>query len=154
MLHRQAINVWLSIFDHELNIKYFHVECVVVCAETNCCVTKTLSLTNLPLIGMVFCSFLFLHFVCMLFKWECVVLQGSALPTWITLFEYKDESGMWRFENFSSRKLSSHNVFYMECIQNIEKLKSYDNVSGDCAYKYVCNGCEDEQMLYTYSIKK
>ena len=61
---------------------------------------------------------------------------------------------MWRFENFSSRKLSSHNVFYMECIQNIEKLKSYDNVSGDCAYKYVCNGCEDEQKLYTYSIKK
>ena len=42
----------------------------------------------------------------------------------------------------------------MEYIQNIVKLKSYDYVSGDCDYKYVCNACEDEQKLYTYSIEK
>ena len=32
--------------------------------------------------------------------------------------------------------------------------KSYDNVSEDCDYKSVCNGCEDKQKLYTYSVKK
>ena len=62
MLHRQAINAWLTRFDHKLNIKYFHVECVVVCAETNCCVTKTLSLPNLPFIGMFFLLFSFPSF--------------------------------------------------------------------------------------------